>query len=139
MYTLYYSPGAASLLPHVLLLEIGAAHELALVDIASGANRQPDYLRLNPNGVIPTLVVDGRPCLETAALLLLLTERHPEAGLAPAAGDGDRFVLTGAGDIVEIQATGEKRGFTQGEFEALFAHARKGIAELMAIQRAATA
>ena len=49
------------------------------------------------------------------------------------------FVLTGAGDIVEIQATGEKRGFTQGEFEALFAHARKGIAELMAMQRAATA
>jgi ribonuclease PH len=49
------------------------------------------------------------------------------------------FVLTGAGDIVEIQATGEKRGFTQGEFEALFAHARKGITELMAIQRAATA
>src|SRR5262245_18853790 len=37
------------------------------------------------------------------------------------------FVLTGAGDIVEIQATGEKRGFTQAEFEALFALARKGI------------
>jgi ribonuclease PH len=47
------------------------------------------------------------------------------------------FVLTGAGDIVEIQATGEKRGFSVAEFEALFAHARKGITELMAIQRAA--
>ena len=48
------------------------------------------------------------------------------------------FVLTGAGDIVEIQATGEKRGFTQGEFEALFALARKGIGELQVMQRAAT-
>ncbi len=38
------------------------------------------------------------------------------------------FVLTGKGDIVEIQATGEKRGFTQGEFEALFSLARKGSA-----------
>jgi len=47
------------------------------------------------------------------------------------------FVLTGAGDIVEIQATGERRGFTQGEFETLFALARKGIGELIEMQKAA--
>jgi ribonuclease PH len=47
------------------------------------------------------------------------------------------FVLTGKGDIVEIQATGEKRGFSQGEFEALFALARKGIGELLIAQRVA--
>jgi len=47
------------------------------------------------------------------------------------------FVLTGAGDIVEIQATGEKRGFTRGEFEALFDLARKGIAELVSLQKVA--
>ena len=47
------------------------------------------------------------------------------------------FVLTGSGTIVEIQATGEKRGFTRGEFEALYGLAEKGIAELFAIQRAA--
>jgi ribonuclease PH len=47
------------------------------------------------------------------------------------------FVLTGSGDIVEIQATGEKRGFSQAEFEALFSLARKGIGELGALQRAA--
>jgi ribonuclease PH len=49
------------------------------------------------------------------------------------------FVLTGSGDIVEVQATGEKRGFSQAEFDALFSLARKGIGELCAIQRAATA
>ena len=49
------------------------------------------------------------------------------------------FVLTGNGDIVEIQATGEKRGFTVAEFEALFGLARGGITELMAMQRAALA
>ena len=48
------------------------------------------------------------------------------------------FVLTGAGDIVEIQATGEKRGFSEDEFEALFSLARKGIGELITLQRAAT-
>jgi ribonuclease PH len=47
------------------------------------------------------------------------------------------FVLTGAGDIVEIQATGEKRGFTQAEFESLFALARGGIAELCVMQKVA--
>ncbi|WP_374469356.1 ribonuclease PH [Phenylobacterium sp.] len=48
------------------------------------------------------------------------------------------FVLTGKGDIVEIQATGEKRGFSEAEFEALFSLARKGIRELCEMQRAAT-
>jgi ribonuclease PH len=47
------------------------------------------------------------------------------------------FVLTGAGDIVEIQATGEKRGFSRGEFEALFDLARLGIGELVTLQKAA--
>ena len=47
------------------------------------------------------------------------------------------FVLTGVGDIVEIQATGEKRGFTRAEFETLFGLAEKGINELFLIQRAA--
>ncbi len=49
------------------------------------------------------------------------------------------FVLTGSGTIVEIQATGEKRGFSQGEFDQLFALARGGITELCALQREAVA
>ena len=49
------------------------------------------------------------------------------------------FVLTGSGDIVEIQATGEKRGFSVGEFEALFALARQGVGQLIELQRAAVA
>jgi ribonuclease PH len=47
------------------------------------------------------------------------------------------FVLTGAGDIVEIQATGEKRGFSRDEFEHLFTLARGGIADLIKLQKAA--
>jgi ribonuclease PH len=45
------------------------------------------------------------------------------------------FVLTGQGQIVEIQATGEKRGFSQGEFDTLFSLARKGIGELITLQK----
>ena len=47
------------------------------------------------------------------------------------------FVLTGSGTIVEIQATGEKRGFSRAEFERLFQLAEGGCAELFALQRAA--
>jgi len=49
------------------------------------------------------------------------------------------FVLTGVGDIVEIQATGERRGFTRAEFEALFALARSGIGRLCEMQKSAVA
>lgn len=90
MYTLYHSPGAASLAVHWLLLELGAEHRLEKVDLAAGQQRQADYLKLNPNGVVPTLIVDGAPMYECAALLLMLAERHPEAGLAPAPGSRER-------------------------------------------------
>lgn len=90
MYTLYYSPGSASMVVHLALLELGVAHELRLVDLAARGHKDPEYLRLNPNGLVPTLIVDGAPVFECAALLLLLGERHPESNLAPAAGDAKR-------------------------------------------------
>jgi glutathione S-transferase len=90
MYTLYYSPGTASMVAHLALLEIGAPHRLELVDFDTNAQRDPDYLKLNPQGRVPTLIVDGKPVFESAALLMLLAERHPEARLAPAVGTPER-------------------------------------------------
>lgn len=85
MYTLYYSPGAASMCVHLALLETNAPHELILVDLAAGQQRDPAYLKLNPNGVVPTLLIDGKPFYEAAAALMTIAERHPEARLAPPA------------------------------------------------------
>lgn len=90
MYTLYYAPGSAAMLVHLVLLECGATYTLEPVDLAAGEQRRPEYLRLNPNGVVPTLVIDGQPHGEAAALAMLLAERHPDAGLAPAAGSAGR-------------------------------------------------
>ena len=90
MYTLYYAPGAASMVVHLALLEADAPHELKLVDLDTGAQRSPDYLKLNPRGVVPTLVVDGQPLSESAALLMLLAERHPQSPLAPPPGTPER-------------------------------------------------
>jgi glutathione S-transferase len=89
-YTLYYAPGAASMAVHWMLIEIGASFEAVLVDIAAGAQRDPNYLRLNPAGRVPTLVVDGVPHGESAALLMLLAERHPETAMMPLLNSPDR-------------------------------------------------
>jgi len=90
MDVLYYAPGAASFLVHWLLVECDAPYELRLVDTAAKQQKTPEYLALNPNGVVPTLVIDGKPRYEAAALAMLLADRHPRAGLAPAFGAPDR-------------------------------------------------
>jgi glutathione S-transferase len=89
-YALYYSPGAASMAVHWMLLEAGIPFEARLINIDEGAQHDPEYRRLNPAGRVPTLIVDGVPRHESAALLMLLAERHPDAGLAPAPGSPDR-------------------------------------------------
>ncbi|WP_230530832.1 glutathione S-transferase family protein [Microvirga roseola] len=90
MLALYYYPGNASLLPHMMLREIGAPFELRLVDRSQNAQKSADYLRLNPNGRIPVLVDGDLVLFETAAVALHLADKFPEAGLAPAIGTKER-------------------------------------------------
>src|SRR5947208_13657092 len=84
MYTLYYSPGTASMCVHQALIEANAQYRLVLVDLQAGQQRDPAYLRLNPGGVVPTLLIGYRPFTETAALLMTIATRNPETRLAPA-------------------------------------------------------
>ncbi|HEX4896175.1 MAG TPA: glutathione S-transferase family protein [Solimonas sp.] len=90
MYRLYYSPGTASMLVHLALLEAGVPYALELVDFKTEGQRDPDYLKLNPQGVVPTLVIDGRTLVESGALLMVIADRHPDAGLAPPVGTPER-------------------------------------------------
>ena len=90
MYSLYYSPGTASLAVHWMLIELGVPFELRLVDIETKAQRSPEYLAINPSGHVPAMVIEGVAYAECAALLMLLAERHPERGFAPPPGDPQR-------------------------------------------------
>ncbi|PVE23705.1 glutathione S-transferase [Microvirga sp. KLBC 81] len=90
MLALYYYPGNASLLPHMMLREIGAEFELRFVDQENRQQKSPDYLKLNPNGRIPVLVDDDLVLFETVAIALHLADRFPQAGLAPAVGTNGR-------------------------------------------------
>jgi glutathione S-transferase len=83
MIELHYYPGNASLIPHILLRELELPFALRLVDRNANAQKSAEYLRLNPNGRIPTLVDDGLVVWETAAVCLHLLEKRQPNHLLP--------------------------------------------------------
>jgi glutathione S-transferase len=83
MLTLYFAPGSSSMAPHIALHEIGVAFESRPLSFAKKEHRTPAYLALNPEGRVPTLLIDGRALTEVAAILFYLAKRFPEARLLP--------------------------------------------------------
>jgi glutathione S-transferase len=83
MLTLYFAPGSSSMAVHIALHEIGVPFEGKPMSFKDNDLRAPDYLALNPEGKVPTLVVDGRPLTEVAAILYYLARRFPQAELLP--------------------------------------------------------
>jgi glutathione S-transferase len=81
--TFYWRPGSASRAPHAALAEIGVDYELVEIDRET-AQSDPAYRALNPLGVVPTLVDGDLVLTESAAILLYLADRYPDARLAPA-------------------------------------------------------
>lgn len=90
MIQLHFSPSTASMVPHILLEELGVPYERVLVDKQNGGHKTPDYLALNPNGLIPVLVDGDLVLYETAAICLHLCDTNPQAGLMPALGTPER-------------------------------------------------
>ncbi|HWQ37741.1 MAG TPA: glutathione transferase GstA [Burkholderiales bacterium] len=92
---LYFSSGACSLAPHIVLRELGLAHTLVKVDTRKRQTANgDDYLKINGKGYVPALELDdGQVLTEAAVILQYLADRKPEAGLAPAAGTMERYRL----------------------------------------------
>jgi glutathione S-transferase len=91
---LYYSPGACSLAPHIVLREAGLAHQLLKVDLRRHLlDDGSDYRAVNPKGAVPAIAFDdGQVLTEGVALLQYLAERHAPA-LLPAGGALERARL----------------------------------------------
>jgi len=87
-YTLHYAPDNASLIVRLTLEEIGLPFRTVLVDRRARAQTTPEYLALNPNGLIPVLETPQGALFETAAILLWLADRH--GAMVPAPIDPDR-------------------------------------------------
>jgi glutathione S-transferase len=86
----YGSQSTASLVVHWLLIELGIEHELHLLDFDRREQKSPEYLAINPQGRVPTLVLDGQVLTESTAIAMHLADLHPEARLAPAIGTPER-------------------------------------------------
>lgn len=125
------------------LAELGVAHEKVVIDLASGAQRKPEFLRLNPNGKVPTLVVDGTPMFEALAIQQWLGDRYGvEKGLWPASDAPARlralswgtwaYVTVGAALSRLFFATGERFG-ADFRNEAQVAYARNEIDGLLGL------
>lgn len=90
MLELHWYPGTAAMIPHIVLEEMGVPYERVLVDRARDHHKRPEYLKLNPNGLIPVLTDGDLVLYETAAIVLHLCDTHPQAQLAPAVGKRER-------------------------------------------------
>lgn len=90
MIRLHHVPLGRSFRVMWLLEELGLDYEVAYYSIRDGSMRTPEFYALSPAGRVPALEYHGQTWFESGAILQLLCEHHPEAGLQPAPGHADR-------------------------------------------------
>jgi len=132
MLTLYYSPGACSLAPHIILEEIGAPFAAKRVIINHGEHQTPEYLAINPRGRVPALTDGDFVLTEGPAILSYLGHRFPEAGLLDLA---DVEKLGRTQELLNFFSSGVHIAFAQIWRAARFADSEAARAEVMACGR----
>jgi len=80
--TLFYTPGACYMVPHIALEEAGAIYQRQMVDFAKGEQLTPEYRRINPKARIPALATDCGVLTEIPAILGIIARTYPSARLA---------------------------------------------------------
>src|SRR5689334_9779486 len=80
---LYYAPGACSFASHIALEELGVKYETQRINTSAGEQRSPEYLKINPRGAVPSLVVNGEVITENTGILTYLAGGNPKKGLWP--------------------------------------------------------
>jgi glutathione S-transferase len=90
--TFYYSPMSSAVRIHWALEELGIPYEKVKLDLKAGDQKKPEFLKINPNGKVPTIVEDGVPLFESVAILIHLGEKYGVAKkLWPAVGSHDHM------------------------------------------------
>jgi len=83
MLTFYFAPGSSSMAVHIALHETGAPFEARPMSFATKDMQKPEFRAINPNGKVPTLLIDGRVLTEVAGCLFYLARTYPDANLLP--------------------------------------------------------
>ena len=147
-YVLYGDKGSGAFCVEAALAEAGAPYEFRTVSLDKNEQKSPAFLAINPSGKLPALrLPTGEIVTETAALLLIVAERHSGAGLLPPAGTFERaqamrwiaFMASEIYPMVEI-ADYPERFVPQGEqAEALRLIARDRVRErILLVERVVT-
>ena len=110
MLTLYFSPGASSMAVHIALHEIGAPFEARPISLAKREQRTSEFLAINPEGKVPTLLIDGRPLTEVAGILFYLAKQFPAAKLLPDDIEGDAQAVSWMSFIASTLHPARARG-----------------------------
>jgi len=92
--TLYFAPGSSSFVVHIALHEAGAQFDSRPMSFKKKDMKSPEYLAINPEGKVPTLVIDGRPLTEVAGILFFLAKAYPDAKLLPDDAEGQARVVS---------------------------------------------
>lgn len=138
---LYFSPGACSLAPHIVLKETGLAHEAEKVDLGSKKTASGgDYLAVNPLGYVPAVKLDnGEVLTEAGVIVQYLADLKPAAGLAPKAGSMERVRMQewinfiagelhkGIGQLFNPKMPAEYKEVVKANLQTRFAHLEKHL------------
>lgn len=127
--TLYFVPGASSMAPHIALHEVGAPFESQPLSFAGKSNRSPGYLALNPEGKVPTLLIDGRPLTEVAAILYFLARTFPKANLLPEDSETEAQVISWMSFIASTVHPARRQGMDHAKAIYAIADDRLGTRE----------
>lgn len=84
---LFVAPGSCARVPTIALEEAGVSFDTELLRMAANQQNSPEFLKHNPKGKVPTLLIDGMPLTENVAILTWLNRQFPEAKLLPATDD----------------------------------------------------
>lgn len=122
---LYFAPGSSSMAPHIALHEIGAPFEPRPLSFAKSEQRAPAFLALNPEGKVPTLLIDGRPLSEVAAILFYLAKTFPEAKLLPGGLEAEARAVSWMSFTAATLHNARRQGAEAGR--AIFALADKKL------------
>jgi glutathione S-transferase len=108
---LYYSPGACSLSPHIVLLEAGLNFTAEKVDLKTKKTETgADFTKVNSKGAVPALIMeDGKLLTEGAAIVQYVADQKPQSGLAPASGTLERYRLI---ELLNYIATEIHKGYS---------------------------
>ena len=145
-YVLYGDKGSGAFCVEAALAEAGAPYEFQSISLDKNEQKSPPYLAINPSGKLPAMrLPSGEIVTETAALLLIVAERHPKAALLPAPGTPERaqaarwlaFMASEIYPMVEIVDYPERFVPKGTEAEALRLKARDRVRErILLVERA---